>query len=64
MTKYAKALIAALAAGGQTANLVASAHGWGHVDWPQVAAIWAAVAAIFAYPNVDPTPDPAPLPPV
>jgi len=60
MTKYAKALIAALAAAGQTAHLVASAHGWGHVDWPQVAALWTAVVAIWAYPNVE---SPAPVDP-
>ena len=62
MTNMAKALIAALGAAALTANTVAQAHGWGHVDWVPIGTAWATVVGVWAYPN-QPTPVPAdPLP--
>lgn len=52
MTAIAKALIAALGAAALTANAVARAHGWGHVDWTPIAIAWSVPVSVYAYPNV------------
>lgn len=61
MTNIAKFLIAALTAGAITANTVAAAHGWNHVDWTPIAIAWGGALAVFAYPN-QPAPS-SPTPP-
>jgi len=55
MTMFAKFLIALLGAAALTANAVARAHGWSHVDWTPIATAAATAVAIYAYPN-SPTP--------
>ena len=54
MTTFAKFLIALLTATAVSANLVARAHGWSHVDWVPIATAYSGAIAIFAYPNTAP----------